>query len=56
MKVVQIEWITDSMFVPAIGETKRGGKYNVPENVASNLVKQGVAKPVKTIKEERRIE
>ncbi len=44
---MKIEWTADSMFCPAIGETKTGEEYTVSDTVGKNLVTQGVAKPVK---------
>lgn len=45
---MKLIWIGEERILPGLGTFKKGDKLNIPEGVAKNLIKQGLAIAGKT--------
>ena len=47
---MKIKWLGDSGYLPNVGEVHKNCEKNLPDNLANNYIKQGLAKEIKQTK------
>ncbi len=50
----KIEWTDDERLLPGVGFVVKGSVYNVPEEMAKNLISQGQARNVSDVKDKKK--